>query len=92
MSNKRLEALVRGRVQAVGFRAFAQARAVRLGLVGYVRNTPSGDVEVVAEGPEQRLQALLEDLRRGPRGARVESVDYRWREAAGESGSFRISY
>jgi acylphosphatase len=92
MPNKRLEAVIRGRVQAVGFRAFVETRALRLGVEGYVRNTQAGDVEVVAEGPEQRLQALLDDLGRGPGAARVESVDHQWREATGQFHAFRIAW
>ena len=83
---------MRGRVQMVGFRAFAQRRAGQLGLVGYARNTPDGHVEVVAEGPREQLEALLGDLRRGPSGARVETVDHAWGEARGEFRFFRIGY
>jgi len=92
MANERLHALVRGRVQMVGFRAFAQRRATELGIVGYARNTPDGHVEVVAEGPQHRLQALLALLRRGPSGAQVEAVDHEWGEATGEFRYFRTTY
>jgi acylphosphatase len=57
---------VTGRVQGVGYRFFAQRQAAALGLSGYVRNLPDGDVEVVAQGDEQALASLVEDLRRGP--------------------------
>jgi len=76
----------------VGFRAFAQRRAADLNLVGYARNTPDGHVEVAAEGPRDRLEMLLRDLRRGPAAARVEAVDFRWGQATGEFRSFRIGY
>ncbi len=42
--------MVRGRVQGVGFRAFAQREAHALGIAGWVRNHPNGDVEVYAVG------------------------------------------
>src|SRR4051812_25501400 len=74
----RLEAVVRGRVQGVGFRAFVRERARRLGLGGFVRNEWDGTVLVVAEGPRDRLEALLEALRQGPAGAWVSSVETRW--------------
>lgn len=67
--------LVRGHVQGVGFRWFAKHRADELGLVGWVRNLPSGEVEVVAHGSPVALGALDEDLRRGPSMARVKGVE-----------------
>jgi len=91
MGNQQLHAIVRGIVQMVGFRAFVEGRAARLGLVGYVRNTPDGSVEVVAEGPPERLHVLLADLRRGPPGAaEVEAVDFWWSEATGKFRFFRV--
>ncbi|UCH33320.1 MAG: acylphosphatase [Armatimonadota bacterium] len=92
MPDQRLHATIRGRVQAVGFRAFVQRRAIELGLTGWVRNTVGDEVEVVAEGREKSLQALLGHLRRGPASARVEAVDAQWRAAIGEFRSFRITY
>lgn len=67
--------VVYGRVQGVGFRWFVKHQADRLGLRGSVTNLRDGSVEVVAEGAEDGLQALLEALRRGPPGARVERVE-----------------
>ena len=56
---QRLQALVRGRVQAVGFRQFVWSRAARLGVNGWVRNGNDGrSVEVEAEGPADALEAL----------------------------------
>jgi len=79
-----LRALVRGRVQGVWFRAFAQGRARELGLRGFARNLSDGvTVEVVAEGPRPALEALLAALRVGPPGAYVERVDVSWGEATG---------
>ena len=76
----------------VGFRAFAQRRATALGLTGYARNRSDGAVEVVAEGPRERLEELLAELRRGPSAARVDGVDHRWGEADGRFKSFHIGY
>lgn len=76
----------------VGFRAFAQRQALELGLVGYARNMPEGEVEVVAEGPRERLESFLAHLRRGPSGAWVEEVDHHWAEADGGFRSFCIGY
>ena len=67
--------LVRGRVQGVGFRYFAQRAADDLGLTGYVRNLDDGRVEVYATGPEEKLSELAGHLHRGPRWAEVHGVD-----------------
>jgi acylphosphatase len=85
-SGERLEAVVHGRVQGVGFRYFVIRQATRLGLTGWVANEPSGRVRCVAEGPRDGLDALLTALREGPPGAWVGRVDVTWAEA---SGSFR---
>ncbi len=66
---------VRGRVQGVGFRYFAQRAAAELGLTGYTRNLDDGRVEVYAVGPEERLSELAGRLYRGPRWADVHGVD-----------------
>jgi acylphosphatase len=65
---------IRGRVQGVGFRYSAVYEARRLGLSGWVRNTRDGDVEVWTEGPPDRQELFLKWLRRGPPGARVDSL------------------
>lgn len=86
-----LRALVRGRTQGVGFRAFVLDRAGRLGLSGYVRNMSDGStVEVVAEGPQERLDLLLAALRQGPPMSAVHRVDASWGEATGEYPGFDI--
>lgn len=66
---------IRGVVQGVGFRWWTAREALRLGVRGFVRNLPDGSVEVVAEGGPEPLQRLEEILARGPRGARVVSVE-----------------
>ena len=62
----------------VGFRYFVLEEAQALGLTGWVRNTNDGSVELVAEGPEERLRQLEATLSDGPRHARVDSVEARW--------------
>jgi acylphosphatase len=65
---------VTGRVQRVGFRAFVQREASRLGLRGTVRNTSDGAVEVVAAGSSDLLESLAAKLRQGPPASSVDSV------------------
>jgi len=66
---------IRGRVQGVGFRYFAQRAAEGLGLTGYTRNLDDGRVEVYAVGPAAKLSELAGLLHRGPRWADVHGVD-----------------
>jgi acylphosphatase len=86
----RLEAVVHGRVQGVGFRMFVVDVATNRGLAGWVANEASGRVRCVAEGPRDDLRALLADLHDGPSGARVERVDATWLPASGEFGRFEV--
>ena len=84
-------ALVRGRVQGVGFRYSAVREAERYGLNGYVKNTYRGDVEVWAEGPPEKLSLFLKWLHRGPSFSRVDSVEKEDREPRGYK-SFEVEY
>ncbi|MEW6754889.1 MAG: acylphosphatase [Candidatus Latescibacterota bacterium] len=81
-----------GRVQGVGFRAFAQSQARRRGLTGYVRNLRDGGVEVVAVGPRPELEELLAALRSGPAGSVVRDCHVAWMAPAARYESFTIEY
>ncbi|GAA0853757.1 acylphosphatase [Streptosporangium amethystogenes subsp. fukuiense] len=83
MTDVRLTAWVRGRVQGVGFRWWTRSRALELGLVGWARNTADGRVEVVAQGAEKSCAMLLELLRGGETPGRVDGVVERWSEVKG---------
>jgi len=82
--------LISGRVQGVGFRYFTEATARREGIIGWVRNTPDGRVEVAAEGDAEALERFERSLRHGPRGARVERVDVDDTIPAGREAGFTI--
>ncbi|MEK6721582.1 MAG: acylphosphatase [Chloroflexota bacterium] len=86
----RLDATIRGRVQAVGFRVFAAQAATALGLTGWVANLPDGAVRCVVEGPRPMLDRFLVDLRAGPGAARVDVIDEVWSVAVGDTDGFRI--
>lgn len=87
---ERLEAVVRGRVQGVGFRYFVLGLAARTGLTGWVANEAGDSVRVVAEGSRPALDALLGALRQGPPGARVERVEETWLAATGAFDRFGV--
>ncbi len=89
----RLSVTVYGRVQGVYFRYFVRNAARGLGLKGYVCNLASGDaVEIKAEGQKPQLDRLLEQLKTGPPGASVRSVEIDWLDYTGQFDSFGIRY
>jgi acylphosphatase len=82
--------VVSGRVQGVGFRYFAQTTAFRNGLHGWVRNTPDGCVEAVAEGEADAVERFEQALRHGPPHARVERVEIEHTVPAGMDTGFDV--
>ena len=74
-SVQRVEAVVTGRVQGVGFRRYVARWARRLALTGWVKNLEDGRVELFAQGPEVQLDKLLTWCEHGPVLAKVASVD-----------------
>ena len=75
MSDKRVQVVIHGRVQGVGFRASCRQQAALLGVTGWVRNRWDGAVEALLEGPEDAVDALIRWCRRGPPAAEVTSVE-----------------
>jgi acylphosphatase len=82
--------IIKGRIQGIGFRAFARAKAVPLLVRGYARNLPGGDVEVVAEGSKANLEKFLAELQEGPALATIEDLNIAWGEYTGEFTDFEI--
>jgi acylphosphatase len=85
-------ALIRGRVQGVGFRYSAVREACRLGLSGWVRNRSDGTVEIWSEGPLEKQTAFLQWLHQGPPSARVDAVRFEPRKPTGRYPNFFIKY
>jgi acylphosphatase len=67
--------LIRGRVQGVGFRAWTESTAGRLGLRGWVRNRRDGSVEAVFAGTAAAVAEMLDAVRKGPPAAAVSAVE-----------------
>ena len=86
----RLEAVVEGRVQGVGFRVFVLRKARDIGLVGWVANEQGRRVRCVAEGSRPALEHLLSALRAGPPGAAVHDVRESWASPTGEFSRFEV--
>jgi acylphosphatase len=89
---ERLQAIVHGDVQGVGFRYFVQRKAQQLGLRGWVRNNDDGTVELVAEGTRRQLEDLKRALEEGPRLARVDRVETKWSEGTGKLDRFELAW
>ncbi len=86
----RMHLIVSGQVQGVFFRQSTVDQARRLGLTGWVRNLPSGEVEIMAEGRRRDLEALRAWSERGPRHARGNGVRDEWGEFVNEFSEFRV--
>ncbi|HLB95952.1 MAG TPA: acylphosphatase [Patescibacteria group bacterium] len=84
---KQIHVYFSGRVQGVGLRYGAKEIADRLALKGYVKNLPDGRVELLAEGGEENLKKLLDELSKlfAPRNSEIS-----WSKTTGRFSSFEI--
>ncbi len=89
---RRANFIIKGYVQGVGFRYFVMQEARLLGLKGTVRNLPSGEVEVIAEGEELILKQLLISLKKGPPLARVSGIQETWNDVNPYYQDFKIEH
>jgi acylphosphatase len=92
MRNVRVHLIIEGRVQGVWFRDSTCKEARSLGLSGWVKNRRDGGVEIVAEGFEDKVNALVAWCHHGPPAARVSTVRKTLEEWMGESASFDIVF
>ena len=93
--NKRIECIITGKVQAVGFRYFAFKKAKKLAIFGTVENLEDGSVRVVGEGEEESLKKFVEYLKIGPIWftppfTSVKDMNVVWLEASNEFTDFQI--
>ena len=88
-----LHAIVRGRVQGVGFREYVVRHARTRGISGWVRNLPDGrSVEVAAGGGRAALESLLSRLQQGPSMAYVTAVEVEWLDQPADGAGFEVRY
>ena len=73
-NQKRVRLTVCGHVQGVGFRYYARREGERLGIIGWIKNLPDGNVEAEAQGNEKSVDAFITAMHRGPSAARVVGV------------------
>jgi acylphosphatase len=82
---------VKGRVQGVGFRAHVEYYARKIGgLTGWVRNVGYDTVEAIAEGERVNVGQLIQLMKDGPRGSRVEESKVDWEEPTREFMQFGV--
>jgi acylphosphatase len=86
----RLSAWVQGRVQGVGYRYWIRGLARDLGLRGSATNLPDGRVAIVAQGPRDACQALLDAMDSAAAPGFVGDVLHFWDEPSGEPNDFRV--
>jgi acylphosphatase len=89
---RRLRITVVGSVQGVFYRAFAKSEAEKLKITGWVKNLPDGNVEILAEGPENEMKTYIDILRNGPQGAVIEKLILEDQPYKKEFTTFKITY
>lgn len=87
---KAVRAVVKGRVQGVGFRYWTKKEAYFLGLHGYVKNLDDGSVEAFLEGDDDAVKSMLEALHQGPDLSNVTEVTTQEHEFQNEYDAFLI--
>jgi acylphosphatase len=87
---ERAHVRVSGQVQGVFFRDSTRQKAEELGLAGWVKNMPGGEVEAVFEGPSDKVREMVRWCEEGPRHASVEYVDVDYESAAGDLEGFEV--
>ncbi len=83
---------IKGRVQGVGFRWYANNLAQNLGVNGWVRNNADGSVEIVAQGNKENLISFVDKLKSGPPSANVVSLDKQEKKILEKYKDFKVAY
>ena len=90
--NSGVKIVVTGVVTGVGFRWFVMRTAEKLGVAGKVRNRFDGSVEIEAEGKRNALEALVGEVRIGPRMASIRGVNVEWVPYEGKFKNFDVAF
>jgi acylphosphatase len=92
MPKKRAHVFVSGKVQGVFFRQNTKRQAQKFGVTGWVKNLEDGRVEVIIEGEETAVKALIEFCSAGPKGASVTNLAAEWETFKDEFQGFEVTY
>ena len=89
---RRVHVYYSGRVQGVGFRYTAEGLALGLKLVGWVKNMPDGRVELVCEGPKEKIEELFSRIQKSDLGPHIKKVDVSWEAPKNEFKDFTVEF
>ncbi len=81
-----------GRVQGIGFRYTAEALAISLDLLGWVKNISDGRVEIVCEGPKDKIEAFLEKIQKSHLGPHIKKKKIEWETPKNEFTEFSVEF
>ena len=90
MKKVRVRILIDGRLQAMNFRFNAQREANKLGLVGFIRNLSDGRIEIEAQGPEDKVQKILDWCQEEPHGRQIHNILFRYDEPVNRYADFSV--
>ena len=88
----RVHIWVKGRVQAVGFRAHVEYHSLQIGVQGWVRNQGRNTVETVAEGTREQIDQFIEMVKAGPRSSRVDEAIIEYEPTTGHLNGFNVKH
>ena len=92
MSVDAVQMIAQGRVQGVGFRFFVRDLAKSIGVKGWVRNLPDGNVEIHAEGEKEVLFDFIKEIKKGPYLGYVSELTTDWVTPENIYDSFNIKF
>ncbi|HOK57199.1 MAG TPA: acylphosphatase [bacterium] len=89
---KRYHLYVKGIVQGVGFRWYAQRIGNSIGVSGWVKNLPDGSVEIVVEGEKEKIEIFIEEMKNGYLGKNITEIEKIEEDFKGEFKGFEIRF
>ena len=81
---------VSGKVQGVFFRENTREKAAEFGLNGFIRNLQNGKVEAIFEGEKEKIEKIIQWIKKGPETTQVENIEINWQNYKGEFKNFEI--
>ena len=92
MTKKRIHLFIGGKVQGVFFRQAVKVTAIKNNTGGWARNLDDGRVEVLLEGDDEAVNAVIKWAHTGPANARVDEIKIKTEEFKNEFLSFEVLY
>jgi acylphosphatase len=88
----RAHIFVFGKVQGVFFRENTRKKAAEFKLSGFVKNLPNGKVEAVFEGEQEKIEKIIQWIKKGPEVAQIENIEIDWQDYKEEFKNFEIRH